>query len=190
MERPLQIVFHGVDSSAAMEAHIRERADRLGRYYDRLTGCRVVLEAPHNANRPAAASFVCKVEVDIPARPMITGSGEGAAGEDASVVVNQAFAAAERQLKDIAELRTDSPKHHESEGESGQVVRLFPEQGYGFIEIPSSPNLYFSRNAVVGGSFEDIEIGTIVLITIATGEGPMGPQASSVRVLNKRHSPA
>jgi cold shock CspA family protein len=45
------------------------------------------------------------------------------------------------------------------------------------------PELYFTRKAVIGGSFEDLKVGTMVQVTQATGEGPMGPQASSVEML-------
>ena len=85
-------------------------------------------------------------------------------------------------LKDVSfEIRRGEVKTHGSEGSVGRVVRLFPEQNYGFIEYPGSPDLYFTRNAVSGDAYDQLKIGAMVLVTIATGEGPMGPQASSVR---------
>ena len=65
------------------------------------------------------------------------------------------------------------------------VVRLFPEQNYGFIEMDNSPELYFTRNAVDGGDFAELKVGMMVQVTRATEEGPMGPQASSVRLLDR-----
>jgi hypothetical protein len=38
---------------------------------------------------------------------------------------------------------------------------------------------------VAGGEFEDLEIGMLVQVTRATEDGPMGPQARSVRLLDK-----
>jgi cold shock CspA family protein len=70
------------------------------------------------------------------------------------------------------------------------VVRLFPDQNYGFIEIDNSPELYFTRNAVVGGSFDELEAGMMVEVTVASEEGPMGPQANSVRLLGRSKTPA
>ena len=46
------------------------------------------------------------------------------------------------------------------------------------------------RNAVVGGNFDDLQAGMMVHVTLATDEGPMGPQASSVRLLDKSKTPA
>ena len=70
------------------------------------------------------------------------------------------------------------------------IVRLFPEQNYGFVELDNSPELYFTRNAVVTGTFDELREGMLVHVTRATAEGPMGPQASSVRLLNRAQSPA
>jgi hypothetical protein len=70
------------------------------------------------------------------------------------------------------------------------VVRLFPRQNYGFVEIDGSPELYFTRNAVVGGDFDELAVGMMVQVTRATDEGPMGPQASSVRLLDRSRTPA
>ena len=92
--------------------------------------------------------------------------------------------------KDFADIQQGEVKQHESAGETGVVVRLFPEQNYGFIEIPGSPDLYFTRNVVAGGGFDQIKPGMMVFVTRATTEGPMGPQASSVKLLEARRSPA
>jgi hypothetical protein len=70
------------------------------------------------------------------------------------------------------------------------VVRLFPEQYYGFIEVKDSPDLYFSRDVCGNGSFEEIKVGSLVHVTRATSEGPMGPQASSVKPLGSIRSPS
>jgi len=82
----------------------------------------------------------------------------------------------------LSEKQRCDAKYHENARQTGSVVRLFPDQNYGFVEIAGGPELYFTRNAVIGGSFADLEVGTMVHITVATGEGPMGPQASSVEM--------
>ncbi|MGB1547306.1 MAG: HPF/RaiA family ribosome-associated protein, partial [Alphaproteobacteria bacterium] len=47
METPLQISFRNMDPSEAVEANVREKAEKLERFFDRITSCRVVIEAPH-----------------------------------------------------------------------------------------------------------------------------------------------
>ncbi len=93
------------------------------------------------------------------------------------------FEAAERQLEQISAIRKGEVKQHGSAGDTGIVVRIFPEQNYGFIEVKDSPDLYFSRDVVGNGSFEHIKVGALVHVTRASSEGPMGPQASSVKLV-------
>jgi len=81
-------------------------------------------------------------------------------------------------------------KNHGSSGDTGIVVRIFPEQNYGFVEVKDSPDLYFTRDVVTAGAFDELEVGTVVHVTRAASEGPMGPQASSVKRLGARRSPA
>lgn len=87
-------------------------------------------------------------------------------------------------------MQNDEGNAHDSAGQSGMVVRLFPGQNYDFIELDNSPELYFTRNAVVGGEFDELKVGMMVQVTRATDEGPMGPQASSVRLLDRSRTPA
>lgn len=109
--------------------------------------------------------------------------------DDHTAALNNAFDAVERRLERVADIKEGKIKTTEAAPHSGMIVRLFPEQNYGFIEIDNSPELYFTRNAV-HGNFDDLKAGMLVEVTIATGEGPMGPQASSVRPLNKSQTPA
>lgn len=51
MEIPLEIRFHNLEPSDALESAIRERAAKLDKLYDRLTSCRVAVERPHHQHR-------------------------------------------------------------------------------------------------------------------------------------------
>ena len=51
MQVPLEIVFHNVDRSAAVEAAVRERAAKLEEFAENITSCRVAIEAPHKHHR-------------------------------------------------------------------------------------------------------------------------------------------
>lgn len=51
MRLPLQISFRNMESSPAIAAKVRERANRLERLFDRITACRVVIAAPHRNQR-------------------------------------------------------------------------------------------------------------------------------------------
>lgn len=194
MERPLQIVFKDMDSSEFVENPIRERADRLKRLHPHIIGCRVVVHVPHRKPESGKVPIGVTVEVEVPGRKNLTvGKDEQERHEvknDQYAVINRAFDVVERQLKETSDIRRGEVKRHDSAGETGLVVRLFPEQDYGFIEVKGSSDLYFTRNSVTGGSFDDLEVGTMVEVVRAPTEGPMGPQASSVKLLNARRSPS
>lgn len=193
MQRPLRITFKGMDTSPALELLIRGRVDHLNTLYPRLTGCRVTVEIPHRASETAKVPIAVSVEADIPGRARVIGKKEEERREskqDHTAALNNAFDAVERQLEKLTDIQNDEVKAHEDTGQSGMVVRLFPEQNYGFIQIDDSPELYFTRNAVLGGDFDELQVGMMVHVTRATGEGPMGPQASSVRLVDRSRTPA
>ncbi|WP_137390872.1 HPF/RaiA family ribosome-associated protein [Rhodoligotrophos defluvii] len=186
METPIQIAFKNLDTSEFLERHIRERASKLERFHHNITACRVVVDAPHRSSGSGKPPLGITVEVEVPGRTLVAKNGKDTYdGKDGgTALVNRVFEAMERQLGEHADIRSQQVKTHEAAADTGTVVRLFPEQNYGFIEVVGSPDLYFTRNAVVGGSFDDLKVGTMVQVTRATTEGPWGPQASSVRRLS------
>ena len=68
------------------------------------------------------------------------------------------------------------------------MVRLYPAQSYGFIETPGGVDVYFHRVVVEDDAFDQLEVGSEVLYSLAEGEGPMGPQASRVRLVRGAHA--
>ncbi|MFA5898397.1 MAG: HPF/RaiA family ribosome-associated protein [Hyphomicrobium sp.] len=193
MERALQIAFKNVESSDSLDALIRERVERLQRFHPNITGARVVVEIPHRSPEGAKPPLGIAVEIDIPGRGPVVAKGEEerrAVKGDHTPIVNRVFEAAERQLEQIAAIRKGEVKLHGSAGDTGVVVRMFPDQHYGFIEVKDSPDLYFTREVCGNGSFEDIKVGALVHVTRAPAEGPMGPQASSVKLMGGTRSPS
>jgi cold shock CspA family protein/ribosome-associated translation inhibitor RaiA len=194
MERPLQIAFKNMASSEFVENLVRDRVERLQRFHPNITGARVVVEVPHRSPEGGKQPLGISVEIDVPGHKPIIAKGEQDRREmkgDQSAIVNRVFEAAERQLEQINAIQHREVKNHAAaNGDTGIVVRIFPDENYGFIEVKDSPDLYFSRDVVASGAFDDIQVGTVVHVTRATSEGPMGPQASSVKLLGGRRSPS
>jgi ribosome-associated translation inhibitor RaiA len=201
LQKPLHITFKGAERSYAFESLIRQRVDALERLHPRITGCRVVVEIPHRGADSVKVPVGVAVEVDVPGHNMIFGKDiqeRHKAKADHTAPLNNAFEAVERQLGKISDMQIANAKSTEAAPQSGMVVRLFAEQGYGFVEIDNSPEryfdnpreLYFTRNAVIGGDFDELEVGMVVQVTRATDEGPLGPQASTVRLLDRKKTPA
>jgi len=194
MERPLQIAFRNMASSEFVEALVRERVERLQRFHPNITGARVVVDVPHRSSESGKTPMGIAVEIDIPGHKPIVAKGEQDRREmkgDQSAIINRVFEVIERQLEQTTAIMNREVKNHGgASGDTGIVVRIFPEQNYGFVEVKDSPDLYFSRDVVTSGTFDDIKVGMVVHVTRASSEGPMGPQASSVKLLGARLSPA
>lgn len=191
MQKPLQIAFRNVDKSGFVESLIRERVDRLERFHSDIISCRVVVEAPYRSSEGGKPPLGISVEVEIPRHNTLIAKGIEEQREmkaDHTRVINRSFEAIERQLSELSDIRDGIVKQHAGTSEVGRLARLFPDQNYGFVEVKGGPDLYFTRNAVIGCDFDDLRIDMLVRITRATTEGPMGPQASSVRLADAQRS--
>ncbi len=187
-----QITFKNLDTSPGLEALIRQRIDGLEQMHPRIISCRVVVEVPRRASETAKLPLGISVEVEVPGKPTIVAKDQQERHEakgDHTAPVNNAFDAVERQLDKIAAIQDREVKLSEATPQSGMIARLYPDQGYGFVEVDNSPELYFTRNAVAGDAYDQLEVGMLVHLTIANEEGPMGPQASSIRLLDKAVTP-
>lgn len=185
MQMPLQISFHGMEPSPAIEARIREKAAKLERFHDRIVGCRVTVEAPHRHHRHGKLYNV-RLDISVPGKDVFVGhSGPlNHAHEDVYVAIRDAFNAAGRQLEDHVRRMRGDVKTHAAPGH-GKVTQLFPD--YGFAETPDGLEIYFHKNSVHDGDFAKLDIGSEVRIVIAESEGVEGPQASSVTPIGKHH---
>ncbi len=186
MQIPLQISFRDMPPSAAVEAKIRERAAKLDRFYDRIMACRVVVEAPHRRHHQGKL-FHVRVDLTVPGGELAV-SREPArhrAYEDVYVAIRDTFDALQRQLEDYARRQRGALKAHAVPAHA-RVSRLFPDEGYGFIATPDGGEIYFHRNSVLDDAFGRLTIGTEVQFVQEDGE--KGPQASTVRVVEKRRT--
>jgi len=105
MQLPLQIKFRNIDASEAVEAKVRERAAELDQFYDRITGCRVTIEAA-TRKRQKGRLYNVRVDLTVPNREIVINrnSDDDHSHEDIYVAVRDAFDAARRQLQDHVRL--------------------------------------------------------------------------------------
>ncbi len=187
MPIPLQITFRNLDPSAAVEKAVRRRAERLERFSDRITGCRVTIEAPHK-HRHKGKLYDVRIDIRTPKEEIaVTHAGlQNHAHEDVYVAIRDAFAAAVRILEDHMRKLRGATKTHEVPLH-GKVVRLMSSEGYGFVETSDGREVYFHKNSVVGGGFDKLEAGTEVRIVVAENESAQGPQATTVTAVGKHH---
>lgn len=182
MQRPLQITSRDFVLTEAIEAQIRQRAEALESYWDRLTGCHVVLEAPAVRHHRKGGPFNVRIDLRVPGSEL-TVTRQNA--EDLSVAVRDAFDAARRMLEDhLRELRHDVKAHEPPP--TARVARLFAKDGYGFLETHDGREIYFHRNSVIGNHFDRLARGVEVRFVEEMGEN--GPQASTVAILGGKRA--
>ena len=187
MDIPLQISFRNMDRTDTVEAQVRDRASKLESFFEHITSCRVVVEAPERHHRKGKLYHV-RIQIGVPGQELVVSRhpSQNHAHEDVYVAVRDAFDAARRQLEDYARKLEGKVKVHEVPLH-GKVARLFPYEGYGFIETSDGREIYFHKNSVLRQRFDHLEVGHEVRVVTAEGESAEGPQASTVDPLGKHH---
>lgn len=181
MQVPLELTFDNMKHSEAIESRVRQKVQHLEKLYGRITSCRVTVEMPHKHHRQGN-KYNVRVFLSVPEGQVIVNRdpGDFYAHEDVYVAIRDAFDAAGRQLQDHQRKIRGDVKSHETPLQ-GRIAQLFPEQDYGFIATADGREIYFHRNAVVNGSFEDLEADQTVELVVFSGDSAEGPHASTVR---------
>ncbi|MFP4002847.1 MAG: HPF/RaiA family ribosome-associated protein [Alphaproteobacteria bacterium] len=180
MDAPLEIAFHNMDSSDALEQKIRERVERLNKRYHFINSCHVTVDVPHRNPAEKAREYHVRVEVRVPDKELVVSRDPGdiRAHFDPYIAVRDAFDAMERQLEQFSQKIRRDVKTHQAPLQ-GRILRLFPD--HGFVATTDGREIYFHRNAVVDARFDDLEPDAPVELSLVHGESPMGPQATTVR---------
>ncbi len=185
MQLPLQISFRHMEPSEAIEAVVREKAAQLDAHADRMMGCRVVVQ-PAAKHRRHGNLYEVRLDITVPGEEIVVtrGPGEHAEYRDIQVALRDAFDSARRQLEDYVRCRRGAVKALEG-APHAWVSKLFPEEGYGFLETPGGREVYFHRRSVLHEGFDRLQVGTEV--TFVEEEGKRGPQASTVKPVGRHH---
>jgi cold shock CspA family protein/ribosome-associated translation inhibitor RaiA len=176
-----------MDPSPAVEARIREKAQALERFHPRITRCRVTVEKEQHRHHQGDL-FRVSIDLTVPGGKEIVIDRTGPkdhAHEDVYVALRDAFEAAARRLEDDVRARRGDVKAHEAPPHD-KVVRLFAQEGYGFIRTSDGQEVYFHKNSVPGG-FNRLAVGDEVRLEVAETEGVEGYQASTVHKIGKHH---
>ncbi len=124
-----------MDRSDALEAAIREKAEKLNEFYPRIMSCRVVVEEVA-AHKRQGKLFDLRIDVKVPGHEIAITRDRN---EDIFVALRDAFDAAKRKLEDEVRVQRGDVKVHEIP-QHGRIARLEHESGFGFIEAPMEPS--------------------------------------------------
>ena len=179
MQKAVQLSWHHIRQSPAVAARVREKVEQLERYHPRITGCAVTLEAPSHHHRKAGPQYRVRIELTVPGGRFVVGRDptKTRAHADLVAAVNAAFREARRRLQDHLRRLDRRVKTHVPPA-SAVVARLFPDQGYGFLETPDGREIYFHEHSVLRRAFPRLRAGSRVHFVEEVGEE--GPQASTV----------
>lgn len=113
MQVPLQITFRRMPSSEALEARIRELAERLERFSPQIVRCRVVVE-PVSHRRQQGALHDIHIDITLPDEEISIRRAHPSdhAHEDVYVALRDAFLAARRRLEEYERKRRLDIKAH------------------------------------------------------------------------------
>lgn len=114
MRIPLEITFRHMDLSPAMEARIREKAEKLDRFYQHVMALRVVVEAPHE-HKSQGKLFHVRIDLTVPGGELLVSRGhhhQSQAHEDVYVALRDAFDVAKRRLEDYSRQQRGDVKAH------------------------------------------------------------------------------
>ncbi len=108
MTIPLQVTLKDMPQSDAVETRIREKVGKLGRFYDRINSCRVVVESPQR-HRHQGKLYSVRIDLTVPGAELVANRTQD---EDVYVAIRDAFVAITRQLEDFARRQRGEVKTH------------------------------------------------------------------------------
>ncbi len=185
MQLPLQISFRHMEHSETIEALVREKAAHLDTFAGHIMSCRVVVE-PAGKHHKHGNLYEVRIDITVPGEEIAVTRepSEHTEYRDIHVALRDAFDSARRQLEDYVRRRRGAVKTLET-APHARVSKLFPDEGYGFIETPDGREIYFHRHSVLHEGFDHLHIGTEV--AFVEEEGKKGPQASTVKPVGRHH---
>jgi putative sigma-54 modulation protein len=100
----VEVHFHGIEKSEAVEQRVRDKVAKLQSHFERMTSCRVGIEATQRSPQKPKV-YQIKIEIGIPRRKHIVVSHErigSHANEELGLAIRDAFEAALRKVDGAA----------------------------------------------------------------------------------------
>lgn len=185
MQIPLEITFRNAERSDPVEAIVRERVDKLNRYFEHIVSCRVTLEVPNRTPQYDVLNHRVSVEISVPGEELVVSRepNENDNFNDIYVTIRDAFDAMEQKLRSYVGRLQE--KHVVVEDSPYAVVeKMFTDKGYGFLLTPDGREIYFHENSVSPPGFDRLNKGDTVRFVESRGDE--GPQASLVKGMGQR----
>lgn len=177
---PIQVTFRDLPYSQAVENDVYGYAEKLKLYFDRMIACSVVLTISQN-HKHQGKLYNVRINVSAPGKEIVVTRQED---EDLHVAIRDAFNALTRQVDEYIRVRRGDVKSHDLPLH-GFVVRLFLDEGFGFINGQDGNEYYFSITNVASTTIDHLAVGDAVQFLAEPSND--GLQARRVTVLRHNH---
>ena len=157
MKIPMQVVFLGMEPSAALESAARQKAEKLERFCADIISCRVdidELQKHQQQGRP----FGVRIHLTLPGDELTV---DRVTDEDAHVALRDAFDGMRRQIEDRVRKQRGQRKQH-AQPMHGEVVRLDAPSRSGYIRTADDDEYLFDSTSVADDGFDRLQVGTSV----------------------------
>ncbi|MEA5617167.1 HPF/RaiA family ribosome-associated protein [Cronbergia sp. UHCC 0137] len=188
MKIPPEITYRNLEKTDAIDALVQEKISKLEHICNYISSCRIAIEKV--SDRPRSGSpYRVRIDLTVPPGHELVAEknpSEGIQYEPLNAVIREAFDAMRHQLSKLTQLQRPSEQASRDETAqetTGFVTKLFRDQGYGFLKTLDGQEIYFHRNSILHNHFDRLEIGTGVHFSLEQGE--QGPQASTVKIIDK-----
>lgn len=184
MRVPLEVSYHGLSRTPALDELIEDHVTKLEMVCDHLMSCRIGIRQEQK-RRNTANPYRIRIEMRVPPNHNIVVNHETGlkeAADDLTTGMKNAFKIAQRRLKNLVEKQLGVTKKHPEQETTALVRKIFREEGYGFLQSIDGDEIYFHRNSVINDDFDQLEVGTGVHYLAELGED--GLQASTVQVID------
>lgn len=153
-----QITVKDIPPSPQIMVNVEKRIKKLLQFCKRINSCRVVIESSQR-HKHQGKLYNVRVDLTVPGKKQLVTTHKD--NEDLYIAIREAFNALDRQLEEHARKRHGRMKLH-AKSVAGRIVKLFPKEGYGFIESWDGTEFYFSHTNVTYPAFTQLVIGDMV----------------------------
>lgn len=182
---PVDISYRFVEKTDALEQLIYEKIGKLEEVCDHIMGCHVAVEKNHD-NPSSGSPYRVRIDLTVPPSHELAVSkspDRGVQYQSLESVIRDTFEAARRQLVELVQRQRNEVKTHPQQEMTAIVVRLFPEEGHGFLKTLDGEEIYFHQGSVLNNDFDRLEIGTGVRF-FAHQHNDL-PEASTIQIVSK-----
>lgn len=117
MQVPLELSFRNVPRARALDLLLQQNVAKLEKICNHITSCRIVVEKPQRYQRHGN-QYRVRIDITVPAGHEIVVSqdpGDNDMHDNLYTVVQNAFDAAQRKLKEVVERQRERAKSHDIE---------------------------------------------------------------------------